>query len=201
MARHDPEQYFFGALTKDEVDQLQAPWDGERAATIAGSLRRLVGAKVRVRRASIGAKVVAIAGATAGILGYVLCLLPGDAESVGNGLLYVLLAAMSAGVVGAGLGVLTGYGGQSPETVGQAVISVLKGAGAGFLAFFLLLLGQLVAEGRISLDFPMEKFLRYWGLSGALGAYGGLCTDALVKRFIQRVAARIDGEADGPVEP
>ena len=66
----------------------------------------------------------------------------------------------------------------------RALLHLAKGIGAGFVAFLTLAFVEFFAKGGVSLDMAGEEYLRFALLAGAVGFYGGLGADVIVRRFV-----------------
>jgi len=185
IAKQRRERYFFNALNENELDVLSAPFDLQiTPILIVRYLCRLKSAKKSYIKSESLSQISGIIGMIVGISAYLYCFFKGTYNNIELGLIWLFLASISAGVAGAGIAVSLNLGCYWISSNMGGLKRVLLGIGSGFLAFLILPLVQLISNGSISLTFTGNEYLRYALIAGAAGAYSGICTEAIIKKFI-----------------
>jgi len=195
------DQFYFGALTDHEIDQLNTPWDDRGVGTSAKSVvlalervhRRasehqsdnwlLVGVSGLVLLALI-VWVVMLATPAVGALEVLVQASVGAAVTPERlaGYRFALLLA-SVCTAGALMQTLRGIRDSRPATWRLVAIELVLGIPAGFLSATLYLIAQIAITGKLELPQTDADFVRIALVVGLAALFSSLYLDAALARF------------------
>ena len=193
----DRQRFYFGALSDDQIDQLDSPWETD----VTGSLlvKHLERCAEYARRAKVSRRLRL--GVSAGILialiVWVLLLatpllgwprVANDSAagaSASNGFRFLLLlgAVCSAGAFGALVQSMRGIRDGSAVSGAKAAVDVVLGVAAGFLTAALYMLAQIAITGKLELPESNADYSRVALIVSMAAVFASLYLDAAFSRF------------------
>jgi hypothetical protein len=193
-ASSDRHRFYFGALTDEEIDQLDSPWEPD--TTGARLVKNLDRCAEYARRAgtSSGLRAGVSAGILVTLLAWVLLLAmpllvwtdgsPAVLEKY-NGIRFLLLlgAVCSAGAFGALVQSMRAIRDGKAVTHQQAWIDAVLGIAAGFLTAALYMLAQIAISGKLDLPVQNADYSRVALIVSMAAVFASLYIDAAFSRF------------------
>ena len=193
--------FYFGALTDEEIDRLQASWttDGASARFVIDSLERIAQQAKRFKTPkavflSVSILVLLALLAWAALISLPLAgylpalprfLVSADASTTGPGLRFLMLlfSVCTAGALGSLMQTLRSIRDGRPTSLSRITIDLVLGMAAGFLTAALYMVAQIAITGKLEIPSSEVDYARIALIVGLAALFSSLYLDAALLRF------------------